>query len=491
MRGASSRILQFGAIVFSLLCIPLLAIRSKGFDQDPDIWWHIRVGDWIVQHHALPRFAIFSEYGNRPWTAYSWCFDLLVSGIQSVFGLPGIPGLLICLEILVSLTFLLAIRRVAERFWWAWWIATAGIYASYVNPLRPSIFTVLFFILEMLLIFEAERTRDDSLLYWMGPLFAIWANFHIQFVYGMAVFALYIGARMLTLRTTQASARGVRPTPTVLRLIGNFAVAVLGSFVGPNGWLPYKVAVGLADQTFVYQIVTEMMAMNFRRPEHYVVLFLLMAACFAVGRRHSRDLFRPMLLVMTAIVSFRSTRDVWFAAVAASFVIAEAVRERAPATVVEARPAFWNWEPVGYALAPALALALSIGYGVRHGVTTLDMIREIDGVYPIRATEFVSDRHLQGPLYNSFNWGGFLIFNLRDQAVSMDPRTNVYGDELLKRSIATTNGIKWQSDPDLARANLVILERYLPLASALSKNPDYRLVYQDQVAMVFVKQTPS
>jgi hypothetical protein len=124
---------------------------------------------------------------------------------------------------------------------------------------------------------------------------------------------------------------------------------------------------------------------------------------------------------------------------------------------------------------------------IRQGMSAPALMGVIDQFYPIRATGFIADAHLSGPMYNSFNWGGFLIFNLRDQPVSMDPRVNAYGEELSARSINTVNAIRWQEDPDLARANFVLLERSAPLASALESDPRYRAVYKDHLAVVFVR----
>jgi len=479
-------VLRFAALTFTLVLVPFLAIRSKAFDIDPDIWWHIRVGDWIAQHHALPRFGIFSRHAERPWTAYSWGFDLLVSGMHSVFGLPAIPSVLLCLEILISLSFLLALRRIGGDSWWNWWIATAGIVALYVDSPRPVLLTLLFFTIELLLIFDAERTGDDKLLYWMGPLFVLWANCHIQFVYGIAVLGIYVGSRILSaiLRLDLDE----RPSQSsVLKLAGILGMAVVGACIGPNWWWPYTVALGYANQTFIYQEIQEMTAMSFRRPEHFIELFLVMAACFALGQSRRRDFFRPALLVLTAVVSFRSMRDMWFVAMAASFVIAEAVRERRGSST-GAHAEWPKWETASYALAVIAALILSFGYGMGHGMRTPDMVKYIDRIYPVRATAFASDSHLKGPMYNDFNWGGFLIFNLPDQPVSIDGRNDLYGDELLRRAIDTAGAVNWQSDPDLARANFALLDRTAPLASALTSDPAYRTVYQDHIAIIFVKQ---
>ena len=487
IRGIFSPLIRFGAVALTLLIMPYTAIWRR-FYLDPDIWWHIRVGDWIAHHHALPHYAIFSQYSDRPWVAYSWSFDLLVSGAYATLGLTGAPKLLLCIQILISLVFLLALRRIAGTFWRSWPIAILGILAADVNPLRPVTLTVAFFILELLLIFDAEQTGEDRLLFWLGPLFMIWANMHIQFVYGIAVIGLYVACRAVRLEKTQEQSENPSGKG-YLKLIAIFGLAVLGACVGPNGWLPYKVAIGLASQPYVFKIVVEMLAMDFRSPLHYVELLLVMAACFLAGRLRPIDFFRPTLLALTAAVSFRSVRDMWFAAIAASFVIAEAVRAQSKepeSTHKEQRVR--KLDSLMCTLAVAVAMAFSVGYGARHGMNAADMTDQIGSMYPVAATEFVSNSHLPGPIYNSMNWGGFLIFNLQDRPVSIDGRTNIYGDELLARSVATADGIRWQSDPVLARSNLVIVERHFALASDLAQDADYRLVYQDPIAMVFVKQ---
>jgi hypothetical protein len=488
VRSVFSSIVQWAAAALALSIAPYYSIRTWAAVVDPDIWWHIRTGDWIFAHHAVPRYAIFSQHLERPWTAYSWLFDVLVSAVQHRFGFSGILASLICLQVLISLTFLLAMRHFARNFWWPWIIASLAIYAFYVNPLRSLLFTLLFFTIELFLIFEAERRGNDKVLFWTAPLFFLWANFHIQFIYGLFVLALYLGTRLIALAVRNWMPIESRETSPG-RLLAILAAATAGSCLGPNWAYPYKEAFGYAVHTAQYEFIQEMLAMNFRRPEHFAELFLLLAACYVVGRSRGKDLFRPLLLLVTALVSFRSLRDAWFVSMPAAFVLAEAVgqaQSQAIADVDGQRRAGFLMN-LNYGLAAVAALALSFGMAIRQGMDTPALLSVIDRVYPIRATEFVRDSNLPGPMYNSFNWGGFLIFNLPEQPVSSDPRVNAYGDELAKRSVNTVNGIHWQGDPDLARANLVILERVTPLASALKSDPRYRVAYQDHLAVVFVR----
>jgi hypothetical protein len=485
MRTVLSSIFQWAAATLALLIAPFYSIRTWASVVDPDIWWHIRTGDWIFEHHAVPRFAIFSQHLERPWIAYSWLFDVLVSAVQHRFGLPGIPAFLICLQVLLSLIFLLAIRHFARSFWWSWLIGMLCIYSFYVNPLRSLQFSLLFFIIELCLIFEAERKGDDRLLFWAAPLFCLWANFHIQFTYGLFILGLYVGTRIISELGKKWLPGDARET-SVGKLLAILIAAIVGSCIGPNWVHPYEVIFYYVAHSGQFQIVQEMLAMNFRRPEHYAELLLLIAACYVLGFSRRRDLFRPLLLLVTAAVSFRSLRDAWFVSIAAGFVLAEAVGQ-AYSQAAEPRSEGRTRRALQYAVAVAVALCVSFGLAKHQGVTTQGLISVIDRVYPIRATEFVRDSHLLGPMYNSFNWGGFLIFNLREQPVSIDSRGNAYDDELITRSVNTTNAIDWQKDPDLSRANFVLIERSAPLAAALEGDPRFRLAYKDHLAEVFVR----
>ena len=75
------------ALLYVLAGLPGLSrIRAN-----PDIWWHLRTGQWIVSHGSVPTTDPFSSHGSdSAWVAYSWLFDLLVSGLHAALGLQGI-----------------------------------------------------------------------------------------------------------------------------------------------------------------------------------------------------------------------------------------------------------------------------------------------------------------------------------------------------------------------------------------------------------------
>jgi hypothetical protein len=476
---------EFAAVCFTLTIASYYSIGSSPAMVDPDIWWHIGVGDWITANGSLPRVGILSQHVERPWVAYSWGFDLVVSAVHRLHGLPGIIGLLIGLQVLISFLFLLVVRNLAKFPWWSCLIAAASIYAFYVNPLRPVLFTLLFFTLELFIIFEAERKGDDRMLFWLAPVFLLWANFHIQFVYGLLVLGLYVVARVATFaRTRSAAGDTVTRSPTIALAV--LAASVLCSCIGPNGILPFTVALDYAADLPQYQVIQELGAINFRRPEHFAQLLLLMVACFAVGRSPRDDIFRPLLLIVTAVVSFRAMRDSWFVSMASGVVIAEALGRSVVHVAASAdskpvvRPA------IQYAIAAILALGVSYEVARREGISMPALATVIDRHYPLRATEFIERAKLKGPMYNDFNWGGFLILRLPDYPVSIDPRADLYDTALFAQSLKTANAAPgWQQDPDVVRANFILIQRWFPLAAALANDTRFRLVYQDHIAAVF------
>ena len=109
-------------------------------------------------------------------------------------------------------------------------------------------------------------------------------------------------------------------------------------------------------------------------------------------------------------------------------------------------------------------------------------------MYPRGAALFVEKQGYAGPLYNHFDWGGYLIWRLPHLKVAMDGRANVHGDERIKRAIATwAGGPHWSDDPDLNNARVIIAKNDMALASLLRLDRKFTEVYRDETAVVFVR----
>jgi len=139
-------------------------------------------------------------------------------------------------------------------------------------------------------------------------------------------------------------------------------------------------------------------------------------------------------------------------------------------------------------LSLSVAMLVVIAFTMRTTDLSEDALRrKVSEKLPAEAVAVVEERGYAGPLYNHFNWGGYLIWRLPGLPVAMDGRTNIYGVEKASHSLEVwSGGSTWSSDPELDAAGLVVAQIDQPLTSLLKRDPRFDLVYEDKIAAVFV-----
>jgi hypothetical protein len=120
--------------------------------------------------------------------------------------------------------------------------------------------------------------------------------------------------------------------------------------------------------------------------------------------------------------------------------------------------------------------------------TTRGLDRAISGEYPVDAVNFLRRNPVGGPLYNSFDWGGFLIFYMPQFPVSIDGRTDLYGDAANEQYYSTQEADpSYTNDPVLNEAGVVLLKKKFPIATQPLLDRRFRIVYRDELAVVFAR----
>ena len=471
------------AVLLVIIAAPSLLPRFSVVDND--IWWHMKVGDWVLEHKAFPHSGILSRTAaDRPWMAYSWMYEVLLSFFHSRFHLAGVSVYGLLLALAVTYSVFAMTRRLSGTFWRASLLATATCAAFLFNVFpRPVFFSMILFTVTLTLLLEARRTVRPRLLYWLPPLFVLWANAHIQFVYGIFVVGLFVVVILLQHAAVHVGfapddlASPPLPARTLVIVLG---ASLLAACIGPYSYHLYFVVFGYLRATFPYTFIGEFQALRFRDYTDFVQLLLTVFAFFALGRRKKFDPFLTALLCAAAVVGFRTARDAWFICIPAAACIAEAFAgsERDRSDTVG--------EKGGLAAAVFL---LTFLYARGMGFNTPNLLLAVDQVYPVRAINFLRDHPQRGPLYNTFDWGGFIAWYMPEYPVAIDGRTDLYGDEIDTRFYLTENGdVSYADDPYLKDANLFLLPRQKPLTALLASDPRFSLIYQDSLAVVFVRR---
>jgi len=468
-----------------LVTVGVIAFNLKFCVLDLDIWWHLKVGDWIVQHLAVPHTGLFTwTAADRPWVAYSWGYEVLLSRAYAWFGLVGVGiyGTLLTLGVAYSIYWML--RRLSGQFWVASILAIVTCSAFLFNLMpRPVFFSMMLFCVTLGLVLEANRTGRVQLLYWLPLIFLLWANLHIQFIYGLFVVGLLMAVNVAQLMATRVGWSPAWLLPAKLPatvLVTVFAGCLIATCIGPYSYHLYAVILGYSRSKIPYVMIKELQPLNFRAYSHYVQLLVTAAAFFVVGRQNKVDAFKLALLAIASLIAFRTLRDAWFICIPAAACIADSFADESGH---EAQETWLN--NLGVAVAVAVFLLL---FANSADFNTRGLNRAISGFLPVDAANYLRRNPAPGPLYNTLDWGGFLIWYMPDYPVAIDGRTDLYGDELNELFFKTANGApSYVNDPYLNQAGVVILQKGASLVSFLEVDPRFQLIYEDRLAAVFVR----
>jgi hypothetical protein len=313
-RGAAVlEILLFCALVVAAGSF-VVAVRSRtGWDQD--IWWHLRTGQWIVEHRQLPTADPFSQYGrDKEWVAYSWLFALIVYAVHHGLGLKGLVLLSAGVSMVITAVFYVLVRGLGATPFTAVPLTAFGFYAMMgLTTPRPWLFTMLFFLVELHIVVTASRAGSprSRLLWLLPPLFLLWANLHIQFVVGLLVL---VAAAADALWYERIEPRGAPPIVPSASWLVVTALCTLAGAIGPYRFGLYRTARELMRQPALWNRIGELLAPDFRHSTDWVALAMVLTAAVSIGWQARTRPVRVLLLLLfvpAIYLGFRSRRDGW------------------------------------------------------------------------------------------------------------------------------------------------------------------------------------
>jgi hypothetical protein len=131
---------------------------------DPDIWWRLRTGQWIIEHKSAPVVDLFSTFSmGKPWIEYSWLFEVLVYAIHAHGSLTGLVYFVVTMAFVITFAAHKLVRQTSVPFAAEIALVVVGMMGmNYLMTPRPWLFTILFFIVELLIIDRARRSGKDG-----------------------------------------------------------------------------------------------------------------------------------------------------------------------------------------------------------------------------------------------------------------------------------------------------------------------------------------
>lgn len=475
------------AVLVIVLWIALFAMSARE-TTDPDLWWHLKTGQYIVQTRSIPHHDVFSYTAtDHEWITHEWLTQVAMIGL---YNLGGLPALLLATCVVVTLTFAMVYQQCDARPHLAVFVVLLGALTSAVTwGARPQMLNMG---MAALFLYLVQRYRGgDGRVVWLFPLLtALWANLHSGFLLGLVILAAVVVGEGAANWTGHRTPRTLAPVQ--VRNLGFALVAsVLASLANPNGykllWYPFETLGSGAMQ----QYIQEWASPDFHRVEYWPTAALLLggAAALALTRR-KRDLTDLLLFFGLAFAGLLSARNIPLFAVAAVPVVT-----RYAAQMQVGR---WQWDlaalpprraPSGPLLAAnwLLVLLVLLGGSLRVGDVLLQN-RNIEARrYPLDALAYVQAHGLADKrMYNSYNWGGYLLW--RGYKVFIDGRADIYLDDFMNEYVlAYQLRGDWRQPLDRYGVDYVLIESGASLEALLEASPEWTRVYRDDQAVILVR----
>ena len=485
---AASKLVEYAKLAISfpamlgVILIGRVFYEGRGFIVDPDVWWHIKVGQDLLRSHHWPTTDPYSFTAlGTPWIAYEWLGEIVLALVYRAGGVVGLLVMLLVLGsiIILSLCWLANVRSGSFKAGFVSALMLASLaFASFT--LRPQMFGYLFLILT-LLVMEKFRQGVSWPLWTLPFIFLAWVNTHGSFIIGIGVVALYLVAGLFSFQAGSVEAIAwTRKQRLRLETALLFCLAVLP--ITPYGT---QLAVYPFDMAFSQPInvanVNEWRPMPFQliggKIFLAVVVILFLVQMFY---RFSWRLEEVLLVVGGTAMACLHVRFILLFVPFCAPVFARMLARWIP-------PYMRHKDKY---IANAVLMAAVVVAMIHYFPTRAALDKKVAETYPVAALEYLDAHPIPGKMLDYYGFGGYLVFAGRpvfiDGRGDLYERSGVFGDyvhlnefEPGSLQILRNYGI-----------DVCLLGTKQSLAAVIAVTPDWRRVYGDDTSVIFVRQPP-
>jgi hypothetical protein len=487
--GAASLTVVFLIVTF---CLSTFDITEH------DYWWHLATGKYILTHRIVPSQDVFSYTATRPWVAHYWLADAVG---YALYRSIGTPGMILLNAAVITFSFWLVYRTAVAAGAGTLVGVSVTLLAAFASRsrfyVRPETCSFLLTAVYLALFQRWKQGGGSRCLLAFPLLQCLWTNLYGGgSVVGLILLFCFSAGETLNaflhLEVCDSRQGKRRAAGLVLVCLAAFAL----SFVNPNGHR--TVFYFMMSRDPIFRHIVEWRHMEMKDLIGLHGLFLFGGALLLLRSVRKPDFTEFALFLVFAYASIDAPRSLPFFAMVAVPLIGPRARGLLEGFAVRRGfDAAWrrNAQWIQCALACAVVvftiwyLSKDVGNFASDYVFGLGVNKKL---VPIQAVDFLEDNGIQGPLFNSYGIGGYLIWRLYPRMkVFVDGRVEMYGTDFLK-----TYMLYWQPDvwEDYVRRygiNCAIIDREPNYTTRyLDENPAWALVFFDDRAMVYLRNVP-
>jgi hypothetical protein len=469
----------FAAILF----LGLFAMTLRPI-ADPDFWWHLRTGQLITETGAPPLTDPFSfTLPGKSWIAHEWLTEIV---LYALFRVGGFGLLIIVFSLLITASYLLIYLRSPGRPYGAGFaVLLAALASAPIWGVRPQILTLLFMAVFIFFLDIYRETRTWFTLIPLPFLVILWVNLHAGYFLGFAVIGLYITGEAIELIKSYTR-KDKLAFQSILNLSIVMVVCLFSALINPNTYRILTYPLETLTSNSMMQFIEEWFSPDFHQREWFplAILILSLIAIPTIARRPV-PIYRILLVCFFGFAALRSMRNVPLFALTAIPVLGEQLTGLTNhKSQTQKSPSYKNC--INFFLITIVILAVCF-----RSIFIIQEQSESEAKnFPYGAANWILENHPNGNLYNTYGWGGYLIWRLYPEyRVFIDGRADVYGDEFIYSYLRIYAGQPgWESMLDRDGVTIVLIEPGSGLANALKNSPNWIICYEDKLSILFIKQ---
>lgn len=460
------------AIYLFLLSIGEILLR------DADSYWQIKVGQWIIDHGAMPHTDIYSftRFGE-PWISSSWLSQVLYAVAYRGADWAG-PVILASIAIGATVAIFIYLLSAYADPARAILLATLALLQSahhlFARPHVLALPVMLAFVGGLMA--AADRRSHPSWL--LLPLMVLWANLHGGFVLGLAL----IGP--IGLEAIWCVERKYRFALAARWALFGLA-AVAATCCTPYGWNTPLAATKILSLGKLLSLISEWMPADFSKFTFFEATLLGLIG-IAFYRRLELSVPRIILLLGLIWMALTHVRNIEAFAFLVPLVLAKPVAQQW-GTAKTATPRFEEVRTPPYVtILSAITIAV-VGWASTASFVAHHPFSFLRGQTPVAAVDFLEQRKPQR-IFHTAGFGSYMIS--RDIKVFIDGRAELYGEQFVLDYFDATgarNLGELLGTLDRYQIDATLLNADSAAAHALDHVKGWKRVYADDIAVIHVR----
>jgi hypothetical protein len=450
----------------------LLLVAGNRLLMDPDTLWQVTVGQWIIDHRAVPETDVYSfTMRGQPWISTQWLAQVIYA---KAYALAGWSGPVVLAAAAAATTFALLTkflsRQLSESAALVFAAAALALSAPHLLA-RPHVLAMPVMLAWIGgLIAAADRRGAPS--FWLLPLMVLWANLHGGFVFGLVMIA---PIALDAVVNAPANAR----RSLALRWAVFAVAALLAGCCTPYGWNSLLASQKILALGSALPLIMEWRPADFGDLRPFEIC-LLAAIGLALYRGVRLPPLRIVLVLGLLHMALAQGRAAEILALLAPLVLAAPLaRQIGGADVVTSGKASRG------VLFASVAIALMAG---TFAFASVHRFAPNTNNSPVAAVTELKKLNL-ARVFNDYDFGGYLIAN--NVAPFIDGRTELYGEKFF----VDHNAASGLMEPEnlfrlLDQYNIeATLMRTQSAATKLLDHLDgWQKVYADDLATIHVRK---